>query len=462
MSLFDSLTTAVSGLTAQQKAISNISDNIANAQTIGYKGVDTSFESLVLSNGNNQDSGDVGVKSVFTNDVAGSVVQSQQSTSLAINGDGFFVVKAPPASNSTGSTQTFSGTDLYTRRGDFQVNTNGYLVNGAGYYLEGYAVDPTTGTVGTGSTAPLQIPQTQSAPQASTLLTLLANLPSSSAAGAGAAGFTSPPVTTQVYDAQGNPHNVSMVFDHTAANTWTATITSPDSQAPDDTPITLTLNFSDGTDKVVSTDANPAPAGTLLKITDTTTYPTGADASTVTTAADNGPATLSVNWNFLGSATDVAQPVTLSFGSYGSTTSSLTQFAGTAVQVAGEPVDGSAPGTFTGVSVDNNGFVSLSYSNGQTVKAFQLALAQFNAPDSLQSVDGNTFATTEDSGNPIVSAPGVGGNGTISPSSLEQSNVDISTELTKLITAQQVYTSNAKVITTANQMLQTVSNLIQG
>ena len=161
MSLFASLTTAVSGLNAQSAAIGNISDNVANAQTVGFKEIDTSFQNLVTDSTQNfNEPGGVLATPVYENSLAGSLVSASSSTDLAISGQGFFQVKAPPsttAGTTTGS--SFSGNNYYTRRGDFSINNQGYLVNGAGYYLEGYNVDPQTNVVdnANGSTVPIQV-----------------------------------------------------------------------------------------------------------------------------------------------------------------------------------------------------------------------------------------------------------------------------------------------------------------
>ena len=153
MGIFDALTTAVSGLSAQSFALQNISGNIANSQTTAYKGIGTNFEQLVSDNlPSQQIAGSVLASSVATNNVQGDIQNSTTSTNMAINGSGYFIVEQP--TTFTDNQPVFSGVDLYTRRGDFQLNQNGYLVNGAGYYLMGIPVDPTTGNP-TGS-----IPQT--------------------------------------------------------------------------------------------------------------------------------------------------------------------------------------------------------------------------------------------------------------------------------------------------------------
>lgn len=149
MGLFGALTTSVAGLRAQSYALENISGNIANSQTTAFKRIDTSFLDLIPETGtNNQLAGSVATSSRSTNTVQGDVQKAAVSTYMAISGDGFFVVQKP--GSFTDGNPTFNGVNNYTRRGDFTLDKNGYLVNGAGYYLEGIPIDPTTGNV-TGS-----------------------------------------------------------------------------------------------------------------------------------------------------------------------------------------------------------------------------------------------------------------------------------------------------------------------
>ena len=160
MGLFDALTNAVSGLQSQAYAMQNISGNIANSQTISYKGLDTNFQDLIPDS-NSVASQQVGsgvyASSLATVTVQGAIQAAQSGTNIAINGDGFFTVQNP--TSFTGTTPNFDGVVSYTRRGDFQLNANGYLVNGAGYYLEGIPIDQTTGAPTGNVPAPLAIQQ---------------------------------------------------------------------------------------------------------------------------------------------------------------------------------------------------------------------------------------------------------------------------------------------------------------
>lgn len=144
MGIFGALTTSVAGLRANSYALENISGNIANSQTTAFKRIDTSFTDLIPDTGSNaQLAGSVNAGSRSTNTVGGSVQSASVSTYMAINGDGFFAVQKP--GNVSDSTPIFDGVNKYTRRGDFSLDKNGYLVNGAGYYLQGVKIDPSTG-----------------------------------------------------------------------------------------------------------------------------------------------------------------------------------------------------------------------------------------------------------------------------------------------------------------------------
>ena len=146
MGIFGALTTAVTGMRAQSFALENISGNIANSQTTAYKREDTSFVDLIPDNiPSKQLAGNVIANSRSTNSVQGDIQNASVTTYMAINGQGFFVVEKP--ANFADNQPVFDGVDIYTRRGDFATDKNGYLVNGAGYYLQGIPIDSTTGNL---------------------------------------------------------------------------------------------------------------------------------------------------------------------------------------------------------------------------------------------------------------------------------------------------------------------------
>jgi flagellar hook protein FlgE len=177
MGIFDALTTAVSGLQSQSFALQNISGNIANASTVGYKGIDTAFEDLIPNSLNPQSQVAGGVKALAQQTITtqGTVSASTVATNIAINGDGFFNVQKP--TGVTDNTPTFNGVTDYTRAGDFQVNASGFLVNSAGYYLMGVAVDPKTGNPLGNVPTVLQFNNNFVPAQATTTIQYAANLP---------------------------------------------------------------------------------------------------------------------------------------------------------------------------------------------------------------------------------------------------------------------------------------------
>jgi flagellar hook protein FlgE len=182
MGIFDALTTAVAGLQAQSFALQNISGNIANSQTTGFKETDTAFEDLVsAAAANQQTSSGVTAQSVATNTVQGTIQSTAVSTDMAINGDGYFVVAKPTGQQD--NQPVFSGVNDYTRAGDFQLNSNGNLVNSAGYYLQGIPIDAATGNPVGSSPQVLKFSNDFVPAQATTAIQYQANLPSTPSSG---------------------------------------------------------------------------------------------------------------------------------------------------------------------------------------------------------------------------------------------------------------------------------------
>jgi flagellar hook protein FlgE len=292
MGIFDALNTAVAGMQSQSFALQNISGNIANAQTTGYKGVDTSFEDLVpdSTNPDRQVAGSVTAYAQSTITTQGTVSASTVGTYMAINGDGFFSVQQ--ASGTVDNVPTFTGVTDYTRRGDFQVNANGNLVNGAGYYLMGVPVDPKTGNPLGNVPQVLQFQNNFVPAQATTSLQYAANLPTvpttaaSSTAAAGtlvAGGGLSP------FDFTTSP----LVAGTTTYSSVAVTGTAADSQLVTTplTPITgnTLLSGGAGTDSISSGFAN--------NDTITVNTPTGAQTITFKTSGASGPNQINITDN---------------------------------------------------------------------------------------------------------------------------------------------------------------------
>jgi flagellar hook protein FlgE len=435
-SLFAALTTAVSGLNAQSSAIGNISDNLANAETVGFKGVGTNFEDLVnASSATINNPGGVTATPQYQNDTQGSITSSDVSTNLAISGSGYFAVES--ATQDASGNTIFSNSILYTRQGDFSLNKDGYLVNGSGFFLTAYPID-SSGTVDTSATAPVQVSALLDNPVATTNVTYDANLPSNATT-----GFQATPSTVQIFDALGNTNDLTYTWSKTGVNTWNLDVAAPN--ASYDT--TLAFTFNDGT--------GGTTPGTIASITNS-----GGDASTPTTPTAAGdPADVTIPLTFPGGT---AQTVTLQFGDYNESTG-VTQFSdpNTAVSVTNFDQNGLPRGSFNSFTISSAGLVSINYSNGTTRNIAQVPVVQFFAEDQLQRISGGAFEATLASGTARYNLPGQAGAGTISSSSLEQSNVDIATQFTDLIQAQQVYSANAKVVTTDNQLLQVTINMVQ-
>ena len=427
MSLFGAMNTAISGLTAQSAAFTNIGDNVANSQTVGYKRIDTSFEDyLTTSTAARSDSGSVVAAPDYVNDVQGTITQSDSPLSLAVNGNGFFQVSA--ASGQTNGLTTFSPQQRYTREGDFTLNKSGYIVNASGNYLDGWTVDPVTGVNST-TVAPIQVSQAAYSPVPTSTVTLAANLPATP-------DGTAIQPQIQVYDALGTPHVVEMNWTQVTGspNTWSVSLNSPDATTPALGTATVTFGAPSGT---------AAPAGTVGTIVPSSGMLTGSSyiagqSATLGFSADYGSG---------------PQAITLNLGTFGQA-NGLTQFAGTAYSLGSLTQDGVPPGSFSGVTAKTDGSIVANYDNGQSRTVARVPLTTFAAPDALQRQNGQAFTATLASGAPQTKAAGTGGTQGMSVQSLESSNVDIAQEFTKLIVAQRAYSANTKVVTTADDLLQ--------
>jgi flagellar hook protein FlgE len=453
MSLFGAIDTAISGLGAQSSAFGNISDNVANSQTTGFKRIDTSFEDyLTTSTALENQPGAVVARPSYINNVQGSVTQTDNSLALAIAGQGFFAVSQ--ATGGINGVPTFNPQLFYTRDGNFSLNAVGYLVNDAGQYLNGWTVNSTTGVVNQNAVSPIQVTQTGYNPVATTTVTLSANLPATPTSGT---ATTASPLSSDitVYDSLGTAHSVTLNWVQntavSATNSWTVQITVPDG-------VTSSLNSTPvpdaGTADVTfgALSGNAVPEGTIGQVAQD-----GTDPGTVATGGyiAGQPATLNFTTDF-GSG---PQTIQLNLGTYGSAVG-VTQYAGTSYNLLGLTQNGVPPGNFSGVTTQANGDVQVNYNNGQTRTIAQVPLVTFNAPDSLQRQNGQAFTATLTSGTPLAEAASTNGAGNLVTSSLESSNVDIATEFSQLIVAQQAYSSNAKVVTTASRMLETTINMI--
>jgi len=467
MGVFGALNAAVSGLSAQAYALENISGNIANSATTGYKRLDTSFSDLVGGGKGAQPgqiAGTVSASSRATNGLQGDLQQSQVDTYMGINGSGYFVVQGK-AGEVDGRT-IFSGDDLYTRRGDFEVDREGRLVNGAGYYLMGQPIDPVTKNV-SGSVPEIMTIDTSVIPAvvtdriayegnlpttpqtsdylnggADTLDATLTKASTGAAPDAAAAGqtvgvdainagdevaFLNSSIAGEaitVYNSSGTPVNVQM--------RWAKTFENDGSQ-----PDTWSLYYLTDSD---ATGANP-------KWTKVSDAQFAADGSMSVPASDSMTLSgLAVDGETVGN-------VTLDFG-----LGALTQFSDSngSAKISKLTQNGYPSGDLSGISISEAGRLVASYSNGRTRELYEISLVSFSGEAWLERVDGGAFEVTPESGEPIA-----GATGRIVGKRLEASNTDIADEFSKLIVTQQAYSANTRIVSSGDEMLQEAINMIR-
>jgi flagellar hook protein FlgE len=407
-----SFSIALSGLTAASSDLDVTANNIANADTIGFKSSRAEFADLYASGAAdlNQSITGEGVEleenaQQFTQ---GDITTTSSNLDLAISGNGFFTLQGP-------------GGTVYTRDGEFQEDSNGNVVSATGDALQVYP-PLVNGGFDTGTTADLNLQTAQSAPQASTTGAVILNLPANSTPPTGGAFNPADSTTynqstsTTVYDSLGNAYPATFYFAATAnPNVWDVytTINGVNVSA---NPTTTTLTFS-------ATGTLTAPANGNL----TFNYPVGGGNT------PDGGDPMSIAFNF--------SNTTAYGGSFG--VSSITQ-------------NGYSTGQLSTVSIDSAGIVSAVYTNGRSTQLGQLALANFANPQGLSQLGNNNWSSTYDSGTPTQGTAGTAGFGNIQSGALESSNVDLTTELVNMITAQRAFDANAQVVTTANQESQTV------
>jgi flagellar hook protein FlgE len=402
----------VSGLAAQSNALGMISDNIANVNTIGYKGTTARFSTLVTQAATQTTHTPGGVMSTpysFINR-QGLLQGSASGTDLAVAGQGFFVVNEA-------ATPGFGDDFYFTRAGSFNPDQNGNLVNAAGYYLQGYDLRSNPNPAPSASTftglQTVNISNLSGSAAATTGISLGVNLPST------AAVTDSFSVTAQVFDSLGNAHDMDVTFTKTALNTWSWAASNP-SLDGGATPSGVATGSGD---IVFDTDGTPLVFSPAAPTVTLTSFTTGAGNATIT----------------------------LDLGTIAAT-DGLTQFAGN-FTISNIDQDGVRFGNYTGITISEAGIVTALFDNGQRQDIFQLPLGMFRNPNGLESKSGNVYLETNRSGNFQLNLAGNGGAGDIAPAALESSTVDLAEEFTKMIITQRAYSANTKVITTADEML---------
>src|SRR5713226_4292743 len=401
-----SMFAAISGLKNHQTFMDVVDNNIANVNTTGFKQSRVTFQDILsqtLRGASGPQGGRGGVNAeqiglgvlvsgIDTIQSQGTLQSTGKSTDMAIQGDGYFVM-------SDGKQ------NMFTRDGAFDLALDGTLASASsGLHLMGWQANPVTGIVNTtvpptNITVPIGAGMTG---KASTSLTVNGNLDSNNLGGA----VNAVPVSTTVYDAQGNAVPITWTFTKSAANTWGAVPTTTAAGSS-----TITFN---GSGKVAS-----GGTGTL----------------TVTLA--NGATT--------------PQPVSVDF-------SAMTQLASTPSDLSSN-TDGASAGSLTSFTVGQAGDITGVYSNGYKQPLGQIAMDSFSNPSGLTKAGGNLFQSSANSGTANIGIPGAAGRGSIATGFLEGSNVDLAQQFTNMIMAERGFQANSKVITTSDEILMDLVNL---
>lgn len=425
--------TAISGLNASSAELRVIGNNIANAGTTGFKASRAEFADVFpatkLGTGSLAIGSGVQLANVSQQFTQGNIGFTNNNLDLAINGQGFFRMSD-------------SGSIVYSRNGAFGVDGEGYVVNSASQRLTGYTADA-NGTV-TGTLGELQLSTADNPPKTTAAVTEALNLDAGETAkGAGDPALAmgvevfqtdgssyvppryQPPdpksynhaTSFTVYDTLGEAHTATQYFRKTGNNAWTVEL-SVDNQAFSAPAGGTGLTF-DNTGKLT------APAGPPLGVLTYTAITVG-----------SGAADLAFTVDF----------------------SKTTQF-GAPFGVNGLSQDGYTTGRLAGIDIDSEGIVFGRYTNGQSQALGQVVLASFNNPQGLRQLGDTSWVETAESGAALVGIAGSSNLGVIQSSALEDSNVDLTQQLVSLITAQRNFQANAQVISTADQITQTIINL---
>ncbi len=411
MSLLTSLSTGTTGLSSASAELSVVGDNLANANTVGFKSERAAFADALAQTvvgGQGQIGLGSRLQAVQRILSEGSLSNTGVATDLALQGTGYFEVSGTTSDGRQGS--------FLTRAGQFTVDNSGFLVNLDGLRVQGYPADP-AGNV-TSALGDLQVGNASSAPLPTSAVTIQGNLQSDAVLApawdplnpATSSTFST---SVTVYDSLGADHQVQIYFSKTAD----ATAGPPATDAAWD--------WHALTD--VGGVATPAGNGGLTydNLGNLTSGAIGAGAFNPPGAAPLG--------------------FTIDF-------SAITQFAGaSATTFVGQ--DGFSSGQLSSIQIDKTGTVQGIFTNGQTRPIGQVGVARVAAPDQLERTGGNLYAVTRRSGQPVMGAAGTGGRAFISSGTLEQSNVDIADQFVRMITAQRNFQANSKTITTADQLL---------
>lgn len=417
MGLYGMMRTSVSGMAAQANRLSTVADNIANSSTAGYKRASTEFSSLVLeSGGSGYESGSVETRVRIGVSEQGTFKFTTSVTDLAVKGAGFFLV-----GNENGQT-------YLTRAGSFVKDGSGDLINAAGYRLMGYSLAPGAPTPVANGTAGLAVVNIgalalQSDP--STEGNLFVNLPSNAGietdlpSGNAATAVYTAKTSLVTYDNLGNEVTLDVYMTKTADNEWEVAVYN---QAD-----------ADATSQGFPYANGQLNAPTTLVFDPTTGQLDGSSPTSLDIAIPNGGTV----------ALDMSQSSQLA----------------TDYTLLDAAVNGNAPSEVERVEIDDDGTLYAVFENGARLATYRIPLANVASPDNLQPLAGNVFAPSVDSGDVQVGFAGEGGFGTMVSSALEQSTVDLASELTAMIESERNYTANSKVFQTGSELMDVVVNL---
>jgi flagellar hook protein FlgE len=415
--MIGSLYSGISGLKANTSAMAVIGDNIANVDTTGFKSSRVSFANI-FSSSLSQTNIQIG-RGVFMNSVnpqweSGSLENTNSATDLSVNGSGMFIVA-----------DRNNGTPFYTRAGKFDWDNEGRLVTPDGYLVQGIPIDP-DGTLG--SISDIVLPNGTSDPNPTGNIAFGLNLNNDALDGD---TFTSS-ITT--YDSLGAEVILDVVFtrdtdatDGTANPGWDWAVNSDVGTCA----TTGRLEFdSQGNLDPAASYYDP---GTGAIFTDPVIDVTGL----------NGSDDMAITWTYLdGAASD----------------GSITGYSSESTKTA-QSQDGYPSGSLQSVTVDEDGYFTGIYSNGSMIPFAQLTLADFASYAGLAKQGSNMYAESLSSGQPLVGPPNTAGLGSVAPSTLEMSNVDLGTEFVEMITTQRAFQANSKVITTSDEILAELLNI---
>lgn len=418
----------LTGLESDSTALNTIANNLANMNTTAFKGQTANFSDLFYQQIGSAGSGNpiqVGagtqVASIATDFTPGSINSTGNATDVALNGNGLFVVGNGDARE-------------YTRAGNFSLDSKGDLITQNGLNVMGYPA--VNGVVNTNSPlTQISIPVGQvEPPRATTTMNMTANLDATATAG------SSFPGQITVYDSLGVSHLATVTYAQTGTNAWSYSIALPASEfaSGTSTPVTGSMTFDSSgnlTSVTPAGAAGPQTVGTAPG--DTSSIPVSF------TGLADGAANLNMQWNLLGS---------------GGTPTISQVDAASAVSATHQ--DGYASGQYQSFTIGSDGTVSATFSNGQRLAVGQLALANVTNLQGLKHLGDGDYATTLASGEASIGTPGTAGLGTLQDGALEQSNVNISAEFSRLIIAQRAFEANSKAVTTFDTVTQETINMI--